>query len=286
MSGEIWRIGAVKITRIVEIEMLGGMSRVVPDATREAVRAIPWLRPHFADEDGRMIGSIHMFVIDTGERRIVVDTCLGNDKPRSTPAWDRLQTRFLADLETAGYRAERIDNVFCTHLHIDHVGWNTMLREGRWVPTFPNARYLFGRTEFEHWRSAAADTEQQQVMADSVLPVWEAGLVDLVAHDQRICPEVRLVPTPGHTPGHASVMIESQDETALITGDFLHHPCQFAHPHWCSSFDSDRARAVATRIAMFEQLCDGPTLILGTHFATPTGGHLKRDGDSWRFDVG
>ena len=286
MSGEIWRIGAVKITRIVEIEMLGGMSRVLPDATREGVKAIPWLRPHFADEAGRMIGSIHMFVIDTGERRIVVDTCLGNDKPRSTPAWDRMQTRFLADLEAAGYRAADIDNVFCTHLHIDHVGWNTTLRDGRWVPTFPNARYLFGRTEFEHWRDSAGDGEQQQVMADSVLPVWEAGLVDLVAHDQRICPEVRLVPTPGHTPGHASVMIESQGATALITGDFLHHPCQFAHPQWCSGFDSDREQAVATRLSMFERLCDGPTLILGTHFATPTAGHLKRDGGAWRFDVG
>ena len=289
MNGNQWRIGDVKITRLIEIEMAGGLGRIIPDARRERLLGIPWLRPHFIDEVGRMIASIHMFVIETPDRRIIVDTCVGNDKPREAPAWNLMQTKFMDDFAAAGFRTDAIDNVLCTHLHIDHVGWNTMLRDGQWVPTFPNARYLYGKTEFEHWRAAESTPdggrENLQIMADSVLPVWEAGLVDLVATDHRICPEVRLISTPGHTPGHVSVMIESQGASAFITGDFLHHPCQFAHPQWCSNFDHHREQAVATRIDMFGKLADGPTLVLGTHFASPTAGHLKRDGEAWRFEV-
>ena len=284
MVGEVWRIGNVKISRIVEIEATGGMSRIIPDATRERIREIRWLYPHFADENGRMRGSIHALVIETADRRIVVDTCVGNDKNRLVPAWTNLQTTFLEDLAAAGYARESIDTVLCTHLHVDHVGWNTMLKNGTWVPTFPQARYLMGEIEFNHWRTH--DREGQgQVMADSVLPVFEAGLVDLVQTDHRICPEVRLIPSPGHTPGHASVLIESEGETALITGDFLHHPCQMAHPEWSSAPDSDPPAAIATRHVMFERFADSPTLIIGTHFATPTAGHLKRDGKAYRLDV-
>jgi len=286
MVGEVWRIGDVKISRIVEIEATGGMSRIIPDATRDRVREIPWLYPHFADEEGRMRGSIHALVIETPERRIVVDTCIGNDKERDVPAWNKLQTGFLADLAAAGYPRESIDMVLCTHLHIDHVGWNTMLKDGRWVPTFENARYLMGRTEFEHWRDHSAGRHgQAEVMADSVLPVFDAGLVDLVDTDHVLTPEVRLVSSPGHTPGHVSVMIESKGESALITGDFLHHPCQMAHPEWSSSPDSDPPAAIATRLNMFGRLADTPTLVIGTHFHTPTAGHLKRDGKVWRLEV-
>jgi glyoxylase-like metal-dependent hydrolase (beta-lactamase superfamily II) len=122
-------------------------------------------------------------------------------------------------------------------------------------------------------------------MTDSILPVFDAGLVDLVSQDHQLCPEVKLVPTPGHTPGHASVLIESNGESALITGDFLHHPCQFAHPEWSSAPDSDPTQAIATRRSMYERLAGSPTLVIGTHFATPTAGHLKKDGDSYRLDV-
>ena len=279
-----WRIGNVTITRVVEIEATGGMSRVLPDATRDAVKEIPWLMPHFVSEEGRMRGSIHALVVETPDRRIIVDTCVGNDKERSNPAWSGLKTSFLDDLESRGFPRESIDTVLCTHLHIDHVGWNTMLRDGSWVPTFPHARYLLGEGEVAFWKDTD-DPAQQTVYADSVQPVFDAGLVDLVTNEQRICDEVRLVPTPGHTPGHASVLVVSQGEEALITGDFLHHPCQFARPHWCSSFDEDRTQAVATRRAMFEKLADTPTLVIGTHFATPTAGHLVRDGDAYRLNV-
>ena len=144
-----------------------------------------------------------------------------------------MQTGFLKDFEAAGFSRESIDVVLCTHLHIDHVGWNTMLVDGKWVPTFPNARYLMGRAEFDYWKAAPGSTAgEPAVFADSVQPVWDAGLVDLVASDHQVCPEVSLVPTPGHTIDHVSVRIVSKGEEAVITGDFVHHPCQLAHPDW------------------------------------------------------
>jgi len=286
MTGEVWRIGKVTISRVVEIEATGGMSRIIPDAKREKLRGIDWLYPHFADETGRMRGAIHALVVDTPDLTLIVDTCIGNDKQRAVPAWNGLQTGFLSDLAQRGYPIESIDRVLCTHLHVDHVGWNTRLENGRWVPTFPSARYLMGETEFEHWHQASdSRDEQPAIMQDSVLPVFDAGLVDLVTTDHRICPEVRLVSTPGHTPGHVSVAIESEGDRALITGDFLHHPCQFVHPEWSSSPDSDPARAIATRKRMYAELADQPILVIGTHFATPTAGFLKRDGDVYRLDV-
>jgi glyoxylase-like metal-dependent hydrolase (beta-lactamase superfamily II) len=286
MVGEVWRIGAVKITRIVEIEATGGMSRIIPDATRDRVREINWLYPHFADEEGRMRGAIHSLVVETPDRKILVDTCVGNDKERAVPAWNKLQTQFLKDLETAGYAVPSIDTVLCTHLHIDHVGWNTKLVDGKWVPTFPHAQYLFGEKEFEHWtRTEPRDSPQGKVLIDSVLPIVDAGLHTLVQSDEQLCPEIRLIPSPGHTPGHVSVMIESEGESALITGDFLHHPCQMAHPEWSSAPDVDPIQSTATKRNMFKRFEESPTLIIGTHFATPTAGYLKKDGQAWRLDV-
>jgi len=279
-----WRIGDVTVTRVVEIEATGGMSRVIPDAKRERLKEIPWMYPHFADENGRMRGAIHALIVEAPDRTIMVDTCVGNDKERGNPAWNQLQTAFLDDMEKAGYVLDAIDTVLCTHLHIDHVGWNTMLVDGKWVPTFPKARYLIGQVEFAHWQ-ADTDLDQVAVMADSVLPVFDANLVDLVETDHQITDEISLMPTVGHTPGHVSVMIRSNGEEAMITGDFIHHPCQFAHPEWSSSFDTDPAQSAQTRREVFDRYADTPTLIIGTHFATPTAGHLKRDGDAYRLDV-
>ena len=279
-----WRIGEVTVTRVVEIEATGGMTFILPQAKRDILKEIPWLYPHFADENGRMRGSIHALIIETPDRRIVVDTCIGNDKERGNPPWNQLQTTFLEDLTAAGYPRDSIDNVLCTHLHVDHVGWNTMLVDGKWQPTFPKARYLMGRAEFEHWRGFE-EAATQQVMSDSVLPVFDAGLVDLVETDHKICDQVSLIPTVGHSPGHVSVLIQSQGEEALITGDFIHHPCQMAHPEWSASVDSDPEQARRTRHEMFSRYADTPTLIIGTHFATPTAGHLVRDGDAYRLDV-
>ena len=280
----VWQIGSVKVTRIVELEAVGGSRFILPDATPEACREIGWLAPHFMDEEGRLRMSVHALVVDTGERRILVDTCIGNDKERSVPAWSNLQTRFLEDLEAAGYAPSSIDTVLCTHLHVDHVGWNTRLVEGRWVPTFPRARYLFSEREWAHW-SQADDDEYGPVIEDSVRPIIDADLADLVADDAVLCDEVRLQPTPGHTPGHVSVVIESDGQRALITGDFVHHPCQLARPDWGSSADWDPVAARTTRESTLGELADAPVLVIGTHFATPTAGHVKRDGEVFRFEV-
>src|SRR5262244_1536638 len=235
-----WRIGEVTDTKIVELEVTGGSRFILPQATYEAVLPIGWLHPDFADERGRLKMSIHALVVETPTCRIIVDTCLGNDKEnRRIPTWNNLQTSFLSDLAAAGYASKTIDTVVCTHLHVDHVGWNTLLVDHRWVPTFPNARYLMGRVEYAHWMGQGEREDMAAVLADSVAPVWAAGLVDLVATDQQICDEVTLVPTLGHTPGHVSVRISSQGEEALITGDFMHHPCQIARPAWSSTADSD-----------------------------------------------
>lgn len=281
-----WRIGAVTVTKIVELEAVGGSRFILPQATREAVLPIDWLRPHFADAEGRLKMSVHALVVETPSRRVVVDTCIGNDKQqRAIPTWNGLRTAFLEDLAAAGYPRQSIDTVLCTHLHVDHVGWNTMLVDGRWVPTFPRARYLMGRVEFEHWRAQRENAGAAAVFADSVAPVFDAGLVELVDADQRIDGELRLVPTLGHTPGHVSLRISSRGEEALITGDFLHHPCQMARLDWSSAADHDPALAAATRRRMFAELAGRPTLVIGTHFAGATAGHVRVDGEAYRLAV-
>ena len=278
-----WRVGAVAVTKIVELEVTGGSRFILPQATYEAVLPISWLQPDFADERGRLKMSIHALVVETPNRRIIVDTCLGNDKEnRRIPTWNKLQTSFLADLAAAGYARVTIDTVVCTHLHIDHVGWNTMLVDGRWIPTFPNARYLIGRIEYAHWTGQSEREDMTAVLADSVAPIRDAGLVDPVETDHRICDEITLVPTIGHTPGHVSVRIASAGETALITGDFMHHPCQIARPEWSSTADSDPDAARRTREAMLAGLAGTPTLVIGTHFAGRTAGRIVRDGEAFR----
>lgn len=290
MLAEHWQIGDVTIQRIVEMDLDDAvMSRLIPDATPQRLSAIDWLGPHFVDARGRMRGSIHATLVRTPERCMVVDTCVGNDKQRKNPDFHRLQSDFLTDLAAAGVTPGQVDDVLCTHLHIDHVGWNTVLRDGLWQPTFPNARYLFGRQEFEHWQredhGALERLDVEAVMADSVRPVVDAGLAELVATDHRIDDTTRLIPTPGHTPGHVSVLIESRGESALITGDVLHHPCQFAHPEWPSSPDADPARNRATRDALFRRFAGSGTLIIGTHFASPTAGRLHGAAGGYRFEA-
>ena len=281
-----WTVGDVKITRVVEIESLGGSRFILPDATREACLPYTWMQPHFMDEQGNLQMSVHALVVDTGDRRILVDTCIGNDKERHVPNWSHLQTHFLQDLSDAGYPPETIDTVLCTHLHVDHVGWNTMLVDGQWVPTFPNARYLFAKTEWEHWDANEDESVYGPVLADSVRPVVEAGLVDLVDVDHRVCAEVCLEPTPGHTPGHVSVHIRSGGAEALITGDCIHHPVQMSRPDWCSSADVDQAQGQQTRKSLLKRYVDDQILIIGTHFATPTAGHVKHlEGGGYFLDV-
>jgi glyoxylase-like metal-dependent hydrolase (beta-lactamase superfamily II) len=281
-----WQIGDVKVTRVVEIEAPTRGDFLFSEASKENMkRESDWLFPAFIDETGKLRMGIHTLVVESQGKRIMVDTCIGNDKPRSNPMWNKLKLPFLDDLKRAGYTRESIDCVVCTHLHVDHVGWNTTFEGGKWVPTFPNARYVIGGTEWDFW-SKYDDADTRDLMEDSVRPVVAGGVADLVESTHRITNEVWLEPTPGHTPGHHSVRISSRGREAVITGDMMHHPVQCAHPDWDDKFDSDGARAKKTRRAFCEQYADKDVLVFGTHFATPSCGKIVSKGDSFRFIAG
>ncbi len=279
-------IGRLRISGVVERAGPTRPTWLLPDAEPEAVeRHRDWLFPDFLDDKGRFLQSVHSFVVRAPGFTALVDTCIGNDKDRGgRPPFHMLRTTFLDDLRESGVAPESVDLVICTHLHVDHVGWNTRLEGGRWVPTFPRARHLFARTEWEYW-SAQRDDGSARVMADSVEPVLEAGLAELVDPNHRISDELWLEPTPGHTPGHVSVRLSSGGEEAVITGDLMHHPVQVAEPGWGSHFDSDIAAARETRQAFCERYADRPITVLGTHFHHPTAGRIVRHGETWRFAV-
>jgi len=296
----VWQVGDVKITRVADFDDFSLDPEFIFAIKPDAVRQHTWLRPNFITPEGQLLVSIHAFIIETADRKILVDTCIGNDKKRHTAMWNDLQGPFLRDLAAAGYPPESIDTVVCTHLHVDHVGWNTRKVDGRWIPTFPNARYLFGRIEWAHWKremeleAAAAEradshaahlVETGTVMGDSVQPIIDAGLYDLVETDHRLIDGVYLQHTPGHTPGHVCVRIESRGKRAVITGDMIHHPLQCALPDLGTHVDWDAAHGHATRLGFFQELADTPTLVLGSHFAKPTGGWVVSDGDRWRLSL-
>jgi glyoxylase-like metal-dependent hydrolase (beta-lactamase superfamily II) len=274
-----WKIGNVRITKVVERELPVPLDGLLHGVPAEPAQQHPWLKPDFLDDDGNARLSIHGLVIDTGERRILVDTCMGDN--RAAGQVPGMPSDFLEQLAAAGYEVDDIDTVACTHLHFDHVGWNTRLQDGEWVVTFPNARYLFAQAEWDHWQS---HDHEYIDLADTVRPVVESGQADLVATDHRICDEVRFVPTPGHTPGHVCVLIESQGERAVITGDMAHHPLQLAEPQIGMSADSDGALAIETRRRFNAERVEDGALVIGTHFGGRTAGHVVADGDAWRFD--
>src|SRR6266852_2104429 len=199
-----WRVGEVTVTKVVELEVTGGSRFILPQATYEAVLPIGWLQPDFADERGRVKMSIHALVVETPKRRIIVDTCLGNDKEnRRIPGWNKLQTGFLSDLAAAGYPREAIDTVICTHLHVDHVGWNTRLIDGRWVPTFPNAKYVMAKREYDHWQefhASGVDSPHARAFDDSSRPDSKTGQARLVGDDYAFDDGLWFEPYPGHTP--------------------------------------------------------------------------------------
>ncbi|MEM7099356.1 MAG: MBL fold metallo-hydrolase [Pseudomonadota bacterium] len=276
-----WQVGAVKVTQIVELTTASLGPHLLPQATPDILAEIDWMRP-FVDERNRIVLSMHSLIVESQGQTIMVDTCIGNDKPRSYPKWNYMQSDFLEKFVAAGFSTDQIDTVLCTHMHVDHVGWNTRLVAGRWTPTFANADYLFAKDEWMHWK----DEEQEYgpVIEDSVQPIFDADLAVLVDQNHRVNDEVCLIPTPGHTPGHVSIHIVSEGEEAIITGDMIHHPCQIKYPNWSSTADHNQDNAAATRDIFVKQYSDQPVLIIGTHFAGPTAGHIVRDGDSFRLD--
>jgi glyoxylase-like metal-dependent hydrolase (beta-lactamase superfamily II) len=257
---------------------------LLPDGKAEYVRQFPWLLPHFATPAGKMLISFQCFVLRSRDQSVMIDTCIGNDREREFPVFCNMQTTFLDDLAAAGFPDESIDTVMCSHLHFDHVGWNTRKVDDRWIPTFPQARYLFGRDEYEHWQRLreTGGYHDLEHMTDSIDPIVDAGLHELVATDHHITDEVWLEPTPGHTPGHVSVHIRSRGEEAVITGDMMHHPIQLAAPEVPGNFDMEKDLGARTRKAFIERYADRKVLIIGTHFCDPTSGWIVRDGDAWK----
>ena len=277
------QLGSIQVTRVVEYEGPTSPGFLFPRLERERLEPyLDWLAPRFVDrETFRLVMSVHSFVVRTSHHTILVDTCLGNDKPRSYDPWNMRQGTYLEDLQASGIHPDQVDFVLCTHLHTDHVGWNTRLEDGRWVPTFPNAKYIFARKEWEHW-SASDDPEDLMVIGDSVSPVVEAGQALLVEADHALDDEIWLEPTHGHTPGHVSIHLASAGKEGVITGDMIHHPLQMALPDVTSFACVDPAQAIATRREFLARYADLETLILGTHFATPTVGHVVSQGSAWR----
>ncbi|MGW7255240.1 MBL fold metallo-hydrolase [Streptomyces sp. NPDC054834] len=273
-----WTVGDIVVHRIDEVLLPPATGPwLLPDATPDVVTGQDWLRPHFADDEGILRLDSHSFAFTLGGLRILVDTGIGNGKERANPAWHNLDTDYLQRLTAAGFAPDTIDLVLLTHLHADHVGWNTQEVNGEWVPTFPNARHLTSRTEREFWAGYDMDEARRQMFRDSVIPVEQAGLLDLIdvpAEGVDVAPGLRLLPTPGHTPGHIAVELNSRGQTALITGDCIHHPVQLAHPAIGACVDIDPEQSEASRRDLLGTLADTDTLVLGTHFAPPTAGRV------------
>lgn len=278
-----FRIGDFKIDRVVEAEGAGFYpGYIFPDADDAGVAAErDWMAPDFLDaETGRLRQGNACFVVRRPGLVLLVDTCVGNDKPRpSSKTWNRMQTDWLEKLASLGVRPEDVTHVFNTHLHVDHCGWNTRLDGDRWVPTFPNARYLLPAVEFEYWADPAHDRvtgvgANDGCYQDSVLPVHEAGLARLVRHGDRIEDDMRFDSTAGHAPGQLSLTIDLGAERLIFTGDLFHSPLQIARPEWSSKFDVDRKAAAETRRRFIAANADKDAIIFSAHVCTPNAGRI------------
>lgn len=287
MKNLSWKLGNIEVIQIVELYDAGEIIQSgIPNATSENIKGIPWLSPNFADEEGKLHAYVQAFLIKSNGKSILIDTCNGDAKTRTDiPEWGNLQTDFLEKLAKVGVGREQIDIVACTHLHFDHVGWNTMLVEDKWIPTFPNAKYLFAKEEYDYWISKPEKEIADDLagIEDSVRPIVEAGLADFVDTDHMLDDSIRFISTPGHTPAHVSVYIESIGEKALISGDFLHHPCQVAHPEWTTLADTIPEKGIETRNELFKRLAEEGILLLGSHFSNPVSGTVSETEDGYIF---
>jgi glyoxylase-like metal-dependent hydrolase (beta-lactamase superfamily II) len=281
-------LGQILIQRIVESICTDfNALEFFPQTTQEDwARHKPWMEPWALDpRSGNLVLVIQAFLVRTRHHTILVDTCVGDHKSRpARPFWhmQKLNT-FLPRLAAAGVAPEDVDYVMCTHLHSDHVGWNTQLRDGRWVPTFPNAKYIFSQLEWESFEALHRSKPQPQ-FADSVLPVMEVGQAQLVRSDFALDDEVWLESTPGHTAGHVCIHLASQGAQAVVTGDCIHSPVQCAEPGWFIRADLDPALASATRRRFLERYCDSGVTVCATHFPEPSFGHIVQRQKSFRFE--
>ena len=280
-----WRVGDATVIRVPELDATAALEGLIPRLDLAAISEDAWLRPDFVDDAGRPRGLVQAFVILIAGYTIMVDPGVGNGKRRSQSRDGTTCTQtFISRLQATGAAPGEVDYVVDTHLHFDHVGWHTELVDGAWQPTFPAARYVMSAGEFGYWQSKPDNeiADQHAGFTDSVLPIYEAGLVDLVNDDHVVIDGVRFMPTPGHTPHHVSVLIESGGQSAVITGDVAHHPCQLAHPDWASTSDFDPDLARTSRMRLVERFADSDTLIIGSHYSDPVAGRIQRAGTSFR----
>jgi glyoxylase-like metal-dependent hydrolase (beta-lactamase superfamily II) len=238
----------------------------------------------FDPVSGRLVITYQTYVVRTPKHTILVDTCTGEDKGYAPPM-DFPKQPWLDGFRDAGLRFDDIDYVFCTHLHIDHCGWNTVLRNGRWVPTFPKAKYVFHKREYAAWEEATkrGDTPPGNVWRYNCEPVVAAGQALLVDDDYQLDDTLSLTPTPGHSPCHCCVNIHSGGQRAVITGDLMHHALQCREPDWSTVFDWDRAQAAQSRRRFLGEVAGTDTFVLPIHFPHPTAGRVEADGDRFRY---
>lgn len=275
------RIGDVEIWRILEINApylpAEDLFPDVPDVAALIAARDPGA---ICPTSGGLILPIQGFLLKTPSHLILVDACVGNHKTSRYPAWSgRSDSRFMASLAAAGVTPNDVDYVLCTHLHTDHVGWNTKLEDGRWVPTFPNARYLLPDADNSAFAEMASES-----YTESVLPVIAAGQSEMVTSGHQLGDYVTLIETPGHTPGHVSVLVKSGAAEAIITGDALHTTAQCWHPDWHFTYDTEPDQAVTSRRALLEAASEADRRVLGTHFTLPSIGRVKANGDVFRWE--
>jgi glyoxylase-like metal-dependent hydrolase (beta-lactamase superfamily II) len=290
------RIGQFTIDRVVETEgPFAAVDFVLPNVDLARVQAqSDWLMPRYLNAEHQLMMSFHSYVLRTPQHNILIDTCVGNHKERPLRAsWHHQQFAYMQALAKAGLRADQIDFVCCTHLHADHVGWNTELRNGQWVPTFPKARYVFSQTEYSHW-----ETEHRQALAqgrpapnhgsfaDSVLPVVDAGQALMVEGGHDFEPGIRMEPAHGHTPGSCVLHARSQGDHAVFTGDILHTPLQLVDLSWSSRFCHDPQAASEVRHQLVHEIADTATVMMAAHFPSPVAGRIvsHAQGLRWHCD--
>ena len=280
-------VGDIRVDRILEQEVAAfNALEFLPTLTRELLEENrSWLEPlALGPGTDLFVFPMQSYLIRDGRSTILIDSCIGNDKDRPTRAhWHhKTDTAYMDAMTAAGVTVEDIDYVMCTHLHPDHVGWNTKLLDGRWVPTFPNARYVFSRKELAHWEKTNSESPVPHFV-DSVLPIVEAGRVDLFDSDHAFDHGLHLEPTPGHTPDHFSVHLTSAGQDAVVLGDVIHSPLQCRYPDLVARPDVDRDQAKATRVALMDKYCETETLICTAHFPSPSIGQFVRHGEAFDF---
>lgn len=257
---------------------------LLPDATADDVCSAQWLANGLAAVDGTTIGfRVQALVLEHRDKIVVVDPCVGNHKSLALPLWNQLDLPFLDDFEAAGFDPAAVDMVVHTHLHEDHVGWDTRLVDGSWVPTFVNATHVYVGDELDYTKQEDR-REGQDPWADSVEPILDAGLAQEVTAGHDLGDGLRLLATPGHTPGHASLAVESGADLIVITGDVIDHQFQCAAPHLAHGSDWNPAQATETRRALLDHVSHTGAVVVGTHFPTAPVGRVQPHAGVWRFE--